>query len=76
MHPRIEYESLHNRLNQITRSPRKGWTLLKAIAGSYKGQIIALSCLALIITAFTMTAPVLTHKIIGYIKQPIEDRST
>jgi hypothetical protein len=69
MHPRIEYESLHNALQRTKLSPSKGWTLLKAISRSYRFQLVALAGLALLITALTMTAPVLTHRIITYIKQ-------
>jgi hypothetical protein len=37
--------------------------------------MIALAILSLVITVFTMTAPILTHKIITYIKIVPEDRS-
>jgi hypothetical protein len=37
--------------------------------------MIALAILSLVITVFTMTAPILTHRIITYIKIVPEDRS-
>jgi len=66
---------MYNALKQTRRSTRKGFTLLKAIARSYRLQILALAALSLVITVFTMTAPVLTHRIITYIKVVPEDRS-
>jgi ABC-type bacteriocin/lantibiotic exporter with double-glycine peptidase domain len=76
MHPKIEFDSLATTFKRTTRSPRGGLTLMKAIFSSYRGAFVVLGLLALFITVFTMAAPVLTHRIIGYIKQPAEDRST
>lgn len=74
MHPKIEFDSLSTAFKRATRSRREGVTLLKAIMISYRAPLAILGLLALFITIFTMTAPVLTHMIIGYIKKPVEER--
>ncbi len=76
MHPKLEFDSLSTTFKRLKKSPRAGVTLLKAILSSYRWPLAALGLLALFITVFTMTAPVLTHMIIGYIKKPSEDRDT
>lgn len=58
----------------IPRSSKKGWTLLKAIAKAYCSSVVFLGLLSLVITIFTMTAPILTHQIITYVKNSPEER--
>jgi hypothetical protein len=53
----------------VEKSSKPGWTLLKAISHSYCKSLGLLGILALVITAFTMTAPVLTHMIIAFVKK-------
>lgn len=53
----------------VQKSEKPGWTLLKAISHSYGKSLALLGMLALVITAFTMTAPVLTHMIIAFVKK-------
>jgi uncharacterized membrane protein HdeD (DUF308 family) len=68
MHPRIEFEHLHNIMAAMPRSKKKGWTLFKSVVKAYCGSVAALGILSLVITVLTMTAPVLTHQIISFVK--------
>lgn len=57
------------------KSPKKGLTLIKAISKFYWKSITFLGILALFITILTMTAPVLTHLIINFVKISPQNRN-
>jgi hypothetical protein len=75
MHPRIEFDRIEAILASARRSAKQGLTLLKVIVRSYSHSLLALGLLSLLITVFTMTAPILTHRIISYVQIPSEERS-
>jgi ABC-type multidrug transport system fused ATPase/permease subunit len=76
MSPEIEFNNLHNCIRDTRKSKKKGVTLLKAVMRCYWKEIAGLGVLSLLITSMTMTAPILTHKIIAYIKQDTSERNT
>jgi ABC-type bacteriocin/lantibiotic exporter with double-glycine peptidase domain len=50
-------------------------TIVKAIVRGYKGTLIYIAILALLMALLSMAAPTITHLIISYIKLPAEQKS-